>query len=218
MKLLRVICGIALLAATVGCTAYRNYSQSKDEEALQHWDLALQKLEKAIQIDPQNPQYKIALVQLKLKASQYHFEKGKLYRASGNPELAVVELEQAVLLDPTNKYAETELRKAQRGRGQGRGRAQLRARSCEAAQAARRAGARARAPLLEPASDKPISLNFPQPKPIKQIYQSLAAAAGINVIFDPQLKDDNVSIVLHQHRRSRRRSRPCCGRRTTSTR
>ena len=50
--------------------------------------------------------------------------------------------------------------------------------------------------MLEPASDRPINLNFPQPKPIKQIYQSLALAAGINVIFDPQLKDDNVAIVL----------------------
>ncbi len=194
MKLLRVICGIALLAATVGCTAYRNYSQSKDEEALQHWDLALQKLEKAIQIDPQNPQYKLALVQLKLKVSQYHFEKGKLYRASGNPELAVVELEQAVLLDPTNDYAEVELRKA----NEDAARALAERSSDTKLQTLKKKtkGARARTPLLEPASDKPISLNFPSPKPIKQIYQSLAAAAGINVIFDPQLKDENVSIVL----------------------
>ena len=57
-------------------------------------------------------------------------------------------------------------------------------------------GSRAVTPMLEPASDKPINLNFPQPKPIKQIYRALADAAGINVVFDPQLKDDNVSIVL----------------------
>ena len=57
-------------------------------------------------------------------------------------------------------------------------------------------GARAVSVILEPASDKPINLNFPQQKPIKQIYRALADAAGINVIFDPQLKDDNVSIVL----------------------
>ena len=52
--------------------------------------------------------------------------------------------------------------------------------------------------MLEPSSDRPINLNFPQPKPIKQIYRALADAAGINVVFDPQLKDDNVSIVLAQ--------------------
>jgi type II secretory pathway component GspD/PulD (secretin) len=57
-------------------------------------------------------------------------------------------------------------------------------------------GSRAVTPLLEPSSDRPINLNFPQAKPIKQIYRALADAAGINIIFDPQLKDDNVSIVL----------------------
>src|SRR5262249_10263340 len=57
-------------------------------------------------------------------------------------------------------------------------------------------GQKPRAPILEPASDRPVNLNFPQPRPIKQIYQALASAAGINIIFDPQLKDDNVSIVL----------------------
>jgi general secretion pathway protein D len=189
-----MICGIALLAGTVGCSAYRNFSQAQDAEALQHWDLALQKLEKAVEIDPQNPQYQLALIQLKLKVSQVHFEKGKLYRASGNPEMAVVELQQAVLLDPTNDYAEVELRKAQEDAA----RAAVERSTDTKLQTLKKKtrGARARAPLHEPASDKPISLNFPSPKPIKQIYQSLAAAAGINVIFDPQLKDENVSIVL----------------------
>ncbi len=183
-----------MLVASAGCTAYRNYQQSRDAEALQRWDTALQKLEKAIELDPNNPQYKLALVQLKLRVSQYHFEKGKLYRASGNPELAVVELEQAVLLDPTNDYAEVELRKAREDAA--RVVAERNSDTQLQIMKKKTRGARARAPLLEPASDKPISLNFPSPKPIKQIYQSLAAAAGINVIFDPQLKDDNVSIVL----------------------
>ena len=57
-------------------------------------------------------------------------------------------------------------------------------------------GSRARMPILEPSSDRPINLNFPQPKPVKQIYKALGDAAGINVIFDPQLKDENVTIVL----------------------
>ena len=141
-----------------------------------------------------NAHYKIALGRAKLKASQVHFEKGKLYRTAGQPELAVVELEQSFLLDPTNKYAETELRKARedaaRVAAERSGETQM-----EAVKRKTR-GVRARAPMLEPASDRPINLNFPQPKPIKQIYQSLASAAGINVIFDPQLKDDNVAIVL----------------------
>ena len=191
----RASCALfAVLVTAAGCSAYRNYEQAKDAESLEQWDTAVLKYAKAIELDPKNPLYKNSLVRAKQKASQAHFEKGKLYRSSGNAELAVVELEQAVLLDPTNDYAETELGKARedaaRIRAERSGDTKLEALKKKAR------GARARPPMLEPASDKPISLNFPQPKPIKQIYQSLAAAAGINVVFDPQLKDDNVSIVL----------------------
>jgi general secretion pathway protein D len=194
MKRIQILLGLSLLAGSIGCTAYRNYQQARDDEAAQRWDAALQKLEKAVQLDPNNPEYKLALIHAKLKASQIHFEKGKLYRTSGNPDLAVVELEQAVLLDPTNDYADTELRKAREDAAKAA--SERNADTKVEALKKRLRGARARAPMLEPASDKPISLNFPQPKPIKQIYQALAAAAGINVIFDPALKDDNVSIIL----------------------
>ncbi len=194
MKRFRAFGLLALLLSGVGCTAYRNYQQAKDAEAVEQWDAAVLKLQKAIDLDPKNPQYRLALVRMKLKASQAHFEKGKLYRASGNPDLAIVELEQAVLLDPTNDFAETELRKA---REDAAALAAERNKDTKLETLKKRAhGARAKLPMLEPASDKPISLNFPQPKPVKQIYQALAAAAGINVIFDPQLKDDNVSIIL----------------------
>jgi general secretion pathway protein D len=194
MKRIQILFGLSLLAGSIGCTAYRNYQQARDDEAAQHWDAALQKLEKAVQLDPKNPEYQLALTHAKLKASQIHFEKGKLYRASGSPDLAVVELEQAVLLDPTNDYADVELRKAREEAA--RAASERNADTKVEALKKKLRGARARTPLLEPASDKPISLNFPQAKPIKQIYQALATAAGINVIFDPALKDDNVSIIL----------------------
>ena len=194
MKLLRIVGLAVALAGAAGCSAYRAYEQGKDAEDRQQWDVAVLKIQQAAQIQPNNPQYHNELARVRLKAAQFHFEKGKLYRSSGNPEMAIVELEQTVLLDPTNDYAEVELRKARedaaRVAAERNGDTKL-----ETLKKKTR-GARARPPMLEPASDKPISLNFPQAKPIKQIYQSLAAAAGINVIFDPQLKDENVSIVL----------------------
>jgi len=194
MKFVRLGLGVVLLVASAGCSAYRNFAQARDAEATEQWDLAVLHLQKALELAPDNPQYKNSLVRVKLKASQAHFERGKLYRSSGNPDLAIVELEQAVLLDPTNDFAEVELRKAREDSVR---LASERSADSKLESVKKRVrGARAKLPMLEPASDKPISLNFPQPKPIKQIYQSLAAAAGINVIFDPQLKDDNVSIVL----------------------
>jgi len=193
MKPLKFLALLILLAAT-GCSGSRAFHDAREAETLGHWDLAVLKYARALDLDPKNTHYKISLSRAKIKASQFHFEKGKLYRSIAQPELAVVELEQSVLLDPTNKYAETELRKAREDAAKA-----LADRSGETRmETAKRKtrGLRAHAPMLEPASDRPINLNFPQPKPVKQIYQSLASAAGINVIFDPQLKDDNVSIVL----------------------
>jgi general secretion pathway protein D len=194
MKLLKALALLAVLTAA-SCVGTRAYRDAREEETLGHWDLAVLKYSRALDLDRENVTYKIALGRAKIKASRFHFEKGKLYRSAGQPELAAVELEQAVVLDPTNKYAETELRKARedavKAAAERSGETPM-----EAAKRKTR-GQRARAPLLEPSSDRPINLNFPQPKPIKQIYQSLASAAGINVIFDPQLKDDNVAIVLN---------------------
>lgn len=183
-----------LLIAFSACTGSRAFRDAREEEALEHWDLAVLKYSRAVQLDPQDKHYRVALARAKMRASQSHFQKGKLYRSSARPELAVVELEQAILLDPTNQYAETELRKARDEAAKviadRTGETRIETLKREAR------GSRARMPILEPASDRPINLNFPQPKPVKQIYKALADAAGINVIFDPQLKDDNVTIVV----------------------
>ena len=180
-----------VLSACAGSTAYQ---QAKDEEAVGHWDLAVIQYSKAVENDPGNASYKLALERAKRKASQIHFEKGKMYKASGRPDLAVVEFAQTVLLDPTNDYAEAELRKSEAEAAKQE--AERSADSKMQTLKKKTRGARAVTPMLEPSSDRPINLNFPQPKPIKQIYRALADAAGINVVFDPQLKDDNVSIVL----------------------
>jgi general secretion pathway protein D len=195
MKSSRMAALLALAALAAGCAGSQAFRQARAEEEFGHWDFAVLKYAEAVDHDPGNDGYKVALRRAKLKASQVHFERGKLYRNAGNPDLAVVELEQAVVLDQTNKYAEVELRKA---REEAAKLAAERSAETKLEATKRRArGQRARAPILEPSSDRPISLNFPTPKPIKQIYQSLAAAAGINVVFDPQLKDDNVTIVLN---------------------
>jgi general secretion pathway protein D len=183
-----------VLLAFTACTSSRAFREAKEEESLSHWDVAVMKYAQALESEPGSSRYQISLMNAKRKAAQAHFERGKVYRGSGHPDLAVVELQQTIALDPTNHYAELELAKAREEAN--RAAAERDGESKMQGAKRRTRGARARSPLLEPTSDRPINLNFPQPKPIKQIYQSLALAAGINVIFDPQLKDDNVAIVL----------------------
>jgi general secretion pathway protein D len=183
-----------LVALTAACAGSGEFRSARDEEELGHWDLAVMKYAQAVELNPSSAGYRAALERAKIKASEFHFEKGKMYRASGRPELAAVELEQTVLLDPTNDYAQVELRKARDEMAKQEADRSADSHMEKIKKKAR--GARAVTPMLEPSSDRPINLNFPTPKPIKQIYRALADAAGINIIFDPQLKDDNVSIVL----------------------
>jgi general secretion pathway protein D len=56
--------------------------------------------------------------------------------------------------------------------------------------------AKVRPPVLDPSSKEPITLNFPRPKPVKEIYNAIGKAYGFNVLFDPKLKDDRLSIEL----------------------
>ena len=185
---------VALVVQAVACGGYSAVLDAREEEQQGHWDLAVMKYAKAVELNPDNASIRAGLARAKLRAAQVHFDKGRMYRASGRPDLAVVELEQTILLDPTHDYAAVELRKAREEVAQKAAEKDADTHMEKIKKKTR--GTRAVSPLLEPSSDRPINLNFPQPKPIKQIYRALADAAGINIIFDPQLKDDNVSIVL----------------------
>jgi general secretion pathway protein D len=186
--------GLALLLLLAGCAAHENLSSARDEEKRGHWDLAVLEYSKALALDPDNPSLRIALQRSKFTASQEHFKKGKAYRASGNTELALVELQMAVALDSGNSFAQVELGKAQKEREEfellGRQKTPVE-RLKEVAK-----GARVQPPLLNPKSNDPISLKFAKETPIKDVYTALGKAAGINVLFDPQLKDDKITVDL----------------------
>ena len=191
-------CALAVLlagvVAAVGCAGEKAFRDGRNDELMGRWDKAVVEYARAQEENPRELKYKMAFDNAKRKASEDHFEKGKMYLNSGRPDLAVIELEQTTLLNPENDYAKLELKKA---RDQAAKLAEERKQPgrIEALTDAAR-GARAVGPILQPTSKKPISLNFPQPRPIKQIYQALGQAAGINMIFDPALKDDQASIVL----------------------
>ncbi|HEX2162388.1 MAG TPA: secretin N-terminal domain-containing protein, partial [Thermoanaerobaculia bacterium] len=184
---------LALVAA--GCVAHRSFRQGEIAAQLGDWDDAVLHYMEAVAKEPDNLRYQSALLRARIKASQSHFEKGKEYRDAGVLERALVELQQAVQLDPTNQYAETELASV-------RERIEiLRAGHTPETLAeikARQSGTRPQPPTLDPRSDEPISMDFPEPTPIFQIYKALGDAFGINILFDQNLRDQEISISLEE--------------------
>jgi general secretion pathway protein D len=191
------------------CASYNAWQKGRTAEVTKDWDRAVQEYSKALEIDPDNTRYIIALQRAKREASRIHFEKGKSLRAAGLAlngngtsaeqhrlmQLAGTELELTVKLDPTNQFAAVELGKVVQYLNE-----MARANEGESIDdRKRRAKAnvtKAQPPQLNPASEEPISLSFPRETPVKDIYRALGNAFGINILFDQAVKDDRISIEL----------------------
>ncbi len=186
---------LAVFLPIASCTSHLASRQAEIAAQRGDWDQAVLEYMKAVEQSPENLAYKASLIRAKIKASQAHFEKGQEFEKAGVTERAMIEYQQAVQLDPTNQYALSQLEHV---------------RQAYAAQRANRdsstidqlkkktRGTRPQPPVLNPRSDKPIDMEFPEPVSIMQIYRALGQAFGINVLFDPNLKDQEIGIELKQ--------------------
>jgi general secretion pathway protein D len=204
----RLLTAAILVLLVVSCASYNAFERGRTAEKTKNWDNAVLEYQKALDVDPDNMRYQIYLQRAKLESSRTHFEKGKSLRAAsltsnGNTgeqlrltQMAATEFELTVKLDPTNQYAAVELGKAVAFLQE----AQLVASGGSIDEVKKRAKkniTKAQPPTLNPASDQPISLNFPHETPIKEIYKALGNAFGINILFDVAIKDsDRLAIEL----------------------
>lgn len=192
---LGIALGLALLGAAMGCSSAKTMAKSGEEAVAERdWDAAVFQYLQALTEEPSNIEYRMQLGRARQKASQQHLNKGMSLRALGRLYNARDELEMAAELDPANQYAEQTLKKVENeieiSEGPG-GMADLEAMKAKAREA------KVKPPVLDPTSKEPITLKFPQPKPVKEIYEALGKAYGFNVLFDPKLKNDKLSVELN---------------------
>ena len=185
---------VLLLIATVGCsTAKQTANEGDDAFQSQNWDAAVYHYLQALAEDPNNVEYKMQLTFARQKAAQKHFSNGVTMRKLGRLLAARNELQMAVQLDPTNQYAEQVLEhviEEMEILSLPDGARRLEDLKEQARQA------KVQPPILNPKSQEPITLNFPKPKPVKEIYNAIGKAYGFNTLFDPKLKDDRLAIEL----------------------
>jgi len=188
---------VAALAGALSCTSYRIAREGQLAEARGDWDSAVVHYLQLVEQEPANVRYKSALMRAKIRASQEHFNAGRRFAEAGVLDRALIELQQAVALDPTNQYAQVELDKvrAELDRAQGVGTAPVTTLD-EMKEKTR--DIPAQPPVLNPRSKAPISLEFPKAVSIFDIYRALGKAFGINVLFDPALKDQELAIELRE--------------------
>ncbi|HEX7808905.1 MAG TPA: secretin N-terminal domain-containing protein, partial [Thermoanaerobaculia bacterium] len=204
MKTITATALTALLLAS--CASYSAYQKAKTAEKTKDWDVAVVQYEKAVEIDPDNREYKLGLDRARREASRAHFEKAKSMIAASKDatgtdqyrlaQLAATELQLTVKLDPTNQFAAVELAKIVQVLTDFQRAAAEKVSVDEVKARAQSAITKAQPPQLNPASNEPISLTFSRDTPVKDIYKALGNAFGINVVFDQAVKDDRITIEL----------------------
>ncbi len=163
----------------------------KAAEAKQDWDKALALFQDAVDEDPNDSLYLIAIRRARFQAGQKHVNLGEKLRADGKVEEALGEFEKAVVIDPTSAIALQEIRRTrQMVEGQKQPGAKLEDRALTPAQRVRRDTEERVASILSPPELKPITGVIPSLKmnnqPPRVLYETVGKLAGVNVVFDSQ--------------------------------
>jgi general secretion pathway protein D len=179
--------------ASSGCAAKWAYRSGQSEARKGNWDLAVARLTKALQKDPDNIGYKIALENARIQASRYHQDQARRALAASDLDKAAEELKIATDYDPSNKAAADELAGV-RDRLLKRDAEKTRLTDFESMKA-RVQAARLGVPVLSPRSTAPIRLHFPDTS-LQKVLETLGKLAGVNVLFDFDYRDKRVDVDL----------------------
>ena len=184
---------LLVLGLLPGCATYKHTRQATQAAALENWDAAVYHYMEALTIDPTNPRLRMELQRSRMRAGEQHFRLGLRFRDANDLHRAEQELSLAVQLDPTHQYAEVELAKVRKELAilaEPGGETKLEAMKKAASEM------KVKPPILDPKSKEPMSLSFPNPTNVKDIYHALGQAFGVNVLYDPRLKDNKITIDL----------------------
>jgi len=162
--------------------------QGAAAQAQGDWDKALDFYRQALDTAPNDQAYVIAMRRAAFEAGQKHVETGQKLRSDGKVAEALQEFQKAILADPSSAIAIQELKRTQPMLGQT---------SVRPEDAGLTAGERARReedkkimsmqgpPVLQPAIRLlPVIKINNQPPTL--VYKSVAALAGLRVVFDSQ--------------------------------
>lgn len=189
----RLVVGLAMALFVSGCAASKAYRQGIKESKAGNWDMAVARLTLALQKDPDNLGYKIALENARVEASRFHYQEAKKATAAQDLDKAADELDIAVKYDGGNKSAADDLAIV---------RNRIRKRDDEKQRLADFENLRGRTqqqrlplPVLSPRSPVPITLKFNQTS-LQTILDTLAKLAGVNVLYDQDYRDKKADVNL----------------------
>ena len=188
--------GAALLAAVLGgggCAAGWAYRQGQQAVDVGDWDLAVARYTRALEKDPNNIKYKIALETARVQASRKHYDEAKKHLSANDLQKAAEEMEIAANYDPSNRSAADDLAIIRR---------RIQAQKDEQSQRERLDEMKARAQARDDgagalaAQQRPDHHELPRHEPPEDPGEPREARRRVNVLFDEGFRDKKTDAVL----------------------
>jgi len=192
-RLLTLVVLAGLIAGCATATAMRNGQQA---EQLQDYDRAIVEYTKVVRSQPDNREARQLLDRARVRAALEHHSRGRRLEGGGRLDEALVELQLASELNPNNQDIRDALESV---RTQQRNKVQI-ARDGKTGLETlieRTRNMTAQGQDLPNAVRLPASLTF-RDAPSRDVFTALARYANINVTFDPQFRDQPVTIDLRE--------------------
>jgi general secretion pathway protein D len=181
---------LALVAVAAGCAAGSAFRRGEDLMRKGDLDMAVAQYRKAVQTDPDNASYKIALQRAMLAASRMHIDRAKQFESMDQLEAALGEYKLAAEYDPTNRQVTAKVAEIDRT-------IRERVEASRPKPAIQLARERARA-----SSAPPPLLNFNTPlrriqfnnASLREILGAIGAATGVNITYDRRYQDRQYTV------------------------
>ncbi len=185
--------GVLALASVAGC-ASGAVGRARVAEQQQDYDRAVVEYTQALKERPEDKDARLALDRARIRASQDHFQRGRRLEAIGQYEEALLELQLAAELNPSNGSVEELLRST---------RLALRNKI-----AVSREGRTKLENLMEHARESgPIGLELPKDVKLpsslvfrdassRDVLTALARFANVNITFDPAFRETPITIEV----------------------
>jgi general secretion pathway protein D len=184
---------LVLIVAASGCATTSALRSGENAETAQDYDRAVVEYTRALQADPDNRSARQGLERSTLRSAQEHYTRGRRFHVAGRLNEALVELQLAAELNPNDdtvqQLLDTVRGEVRAGAAIARdGKTQLET-LIERSQNLQPPG------LALPEIKLPTSLTF-RDASSRDVYTALARMANVNIVFDPQFRDQPVTIDL----------------------
>ena len=175
------LAAVLLAVAVSGCATSRHLPAWRAVARAGDWDTAVAYFTKALQDDPDRPDYKISLERAMTGGVNAHLD-GARARSQGRSRERAGRV--PARCSSSSPATRTRSRGAANSNGSCARRPTPRARRRGSTPCASGPAARRKAPILNPTSKEPLSLNFATNTAIQDILKFIGDVTGINVIIE----------------------------------